>query len=121
MANQKAIINLWRNPQLRGPPARGLRVVLVDSDGGAATFTDIGAATTWIADGDYWVGDCVGQGTTAPATATSFQFGANGNQLQAFINGAGAFDPKSTAPQRLPGAFAKRVPQGTNLTITGRA
>lgn len=124
MANQTAIINLSRSPldaKGQGKNNRGLRVTLVDTDATASTFTDLGAAVFWVADMDYWVQDINGRGTTAPATALSFQFNMNGNDIGAFINGASVYDPTSTPEQRLPGAWGKRIPQGTTVRIIGRA
>lgn len=119
MANQKAILVLQGTKPNNKP--RSLRVILVDSDGGAATFTDYGAATSWVVDDNYRVVGIQGQGTTAPATATSFQFKKNGSDVQKFINGAAVFDPTSTMGDRLGAALGATLAPGDTIAITGRA
>lgn len=113
MANQKAILNL--------SGGKSLRLTLVDTDATASTFTDYGAATSWVADSDYLVLGIQGQGTTAPATATAFQFRVNGNDVSKFINGAAVFDPKSSQAERLGTALGARIPRGSTVALIGRA
>lgn len=119
MANQKAILDLA--PADGGSGRRSLRVILVDTDGGAATFTDYGAGTTFVADRDYVFTGIQGQGTTAPATATAFQIRVDGSDRQLFINGAAVFDPKSTMHDRMGALLGKVIGKGSTLAITGRA
>lgn len=117
MANQKVMLKVV--DRQAGP--QDVRVVLVDSDGGAATFTDNGAATFIVSEGDWMLVDVQGQGTTAPATATAFQFNVNRLDTPMYINGAATFDPTSTAKARLGAAFGKKYPKGTTFRLTGRA
>ncbi len=117
MANQKAILSL------RGPRVglKSVRVTLVDTDATASTFTDYGAGTTIVADDDWTIQGIQGQGTTAPATATAFQFRVNGVDRPLFINGAAVFDPTSSQQDRLGAALGKTIPRGSTLAIIGRA
>lgn len=118
MANQKAIIKLLG--RRKGP--QDLRCTLVDSDGGAVTFTDVGSGDAlWIADDDYKILDVTGQGTTAPTTATAFQISIDRNQTQMFLNGAAIYDPTSSAQARVGAALGYAIMKGTNVAITGRA
>lgn len=118
MANQKVMLKVLG--RRTGP--QDIRVVLVDSDGGAATFTDNGASTFLPLEDDFKVLDCVGQGTTAPATATSFQVGLNRVDQPWFINGANTFSATSSGPGARIGALVGQVlPKGSTLRITGRA
>lgn len=117
MANQGAILQL--QGAKTGP--RGLRMVLVDSDGGAATFTDYGAASSWVADDDYQIVGIQGSGTTAPATALYFQLKSNGIDKSLFINGASVFDPTSSAAERLGAALGVTIGRGSTIALTGRA
>lgn len=116
MANQKATLKVM-TPQ--GP--RDIRLTLVDSDGGAATFTDFAAATSIPADANWTFADLVGYGTTAPATALVFQPKVRGNDISAFAVGAAIFDPTSTPQARLGALYGKTLPQGASFAITGRA
>ena len=116
MADQKAILNLQGSES-----TRALRVVLKDSDGGDCTFTDYGAATQIPLDQDYVIAGIQGQGTTAPATATAFQFRVNGIDKPDFINGAAVYDPTSSQADRLGSALGKVVGRGSMLAIKGRA
>lgn len=117
MANQKAII------QLQGARTgrRGLRVILVDTDATASTFTDTGAATSLVLDDDFSIVGIQGQGTTAPATATAFQLRVNGMDKPVFINGAAVFDPTSSQSDRLGIGLGGKLRQGSTLAIIGRA
>lgn len=119
MANQKAILTLMGTKP--GNKPRSLRIILVDSDGGAVTFTDYGAATSWPSDDNYRIVGIQGQGTTAPATATSFQFKKNGSDVQKFINGAAVFDPTSSMADRLGAALGATIGPSDSVSITGRA
>lgn len=98
-----------------------MRLEFVDSDGSAAKFTDLGDATTWTADANYKVVDCIGDGTTAPATALKAQANVNGNDRSKFINFANVFDPKSSMLGRVGALAGVRIPQGTNLRFISRA
>ena len=100
---------------------QAIRVTLVDSDGGAATFADIGGAAVFNTPDQYTILDFIGDGTTAPATATHFQFKVDGNDRQSYINGANAYDPSSSPQGRIGAALGKVIPAGSNLQITGRA
>lgn len=124
MANQKAMMkwaHVVNGQPARNVPPRDLRVVLVDTDATASTFTDIGAATTWVADDEYLLVDVIGQGTTAPATATAFQFNVNGNDIGAFLNGAAVYDPTSQAAARCGSAYLQKIRKGSSIRIIGRA
>lgn len=116
MANQKAILQ-YDTPNGR----RAVRVTLVDTDATAATFTDYGAATTISVDSNWKLVGIQGQGTTAPATATAFQFRVNGIDKPFFINGAAVYDPTSSQADRLGVALGAVVRQGSTLAIIGRA
>ena len=118
MANQKAILRV-RNRQTG--EVFGLRMTLVDADATASTFTDYGAATIYTAPAPLEVVGIVGQGTTAPATATAFQFKINANDVQAFVVGAAVFDPTSRQDERLVGVGSMPIPQGAAVQLIGRA
>lgn len=119
MANQNAILRALNKETGQ---TFAIRVVLVDSDGGAATFTDYGAGTVYTAPADIEIIGITGQGTTAPATATAFQFAKNGNDLSAYAVGAAAFDPTSRQEDRIIGIGSLNpIAKGSAVQITGRA
>jgi len=97
-----------------------LRVIAVDSAGGANTFTDFGAATSWPAPKTVRIKAVRGQGTTAPATAVTVQIAVNGNQLPYFLNLAAIYDPTSNQADRLGGAMNAVISQGSILQLTSR-
>lgn len=105
------------------PPSgtQTIRVTLVDTDATASTFPDLGGAAVMSTPEDYEILDFIGDGTTAPTTALTFQFNVDGNDRQLRINGANAFDPKSTPAGRIGALLGKVIPAGTNLRIIGRA
>lgn len=118
MANQKAVLRV-RNKATG--QVYGIRVTLVDTDATASTWTDYGAGTTYTAPGPLEVVGVAGQGTTAPATATAFQFKVNGNDHQAFIIGAAVYDPTSRQEDRLIGVSQLPIETGATIQLIGRA
>lgn len=117
MADQKAQLLLAGRRE--GP--KGLNIEFIDTDGSAAKFSDLGDATTWVADDHYTVVDVIGDGTTAPATALKAQANVNGNDRSKFVNYANVFDPKSTTLGRIGALAGAEIPQGTNLRFISRA
>lgn len=124
MANQKAILKLTPidlNGQRIGPDT-DVRITIVDTDATAATFTDLGAGTVYTADMNYAIADLVGQGTTAPATATVVQPKVNRNDQAGFFNLSAVFAATAVSPaQRCGAVLGQRLRQGSSLQLIARA
>lgn len=97
-----------------------VRLVAVDSAGGANTFTDFGAIAVWVAPKAVRIRAARGQGTTAPATAVTIQLAINGNQLPGFLNIAAMFDPTSNQADRLGALAGTTIPAGSAVQLTSR-
>lgn len=97
-----------------------IRVVAVDSAGGANTFTDFGAISVWVAPRDIRIRAARGQGTTAPATAVTVQVAVNGNQLPGFIGLAALYDPTSNQEDRLGVLRGTTIKAGSAVQLTSR-
>lgn len=116
MANQTASL-ICNTPTGR----KVIRLTLVDTDATAATFPSIGGAAVYSLPYQIEILDCIGDGTTAPATANQFQLRVNGSDHEKYINGANAFDPKSSPAGRVGALGGTRIAQGANLQFIGRA
>lgn len=112
MANQNYLLDLENFGTVR--------IVAVDSAGGANTFTDFGAVSVWTAPKTVKLRAARGQGTTAPATAVTVQLAINGNQLPGFINLAALYDATSNQADRLGALFGTTIPAGSTVQFTSR-
>lgn len=122
MANQTATL-LGDYVDARGQVIEqtSIRLTLVDTDATATTFPDLGGAAVMSLPHSFRIADCIGDGTTAPGTAKTFQFRVNGNDKVDRLNGANVFNPDATPAGRVGSALGKVIPGGSNLQITGRA
>lgn len=116
MANQNAILKVVG---ARSGP-RDLRVVAVDTNASAWTFTDLGAAGAWTADEDITFVDIAGQGSTAPAV-TAAQLRLNGNDRAFFVNIPAVFATATSRPyDRIGGLLGTKVRQGSTIALISR-